>query len=310
MMIQSKTQYKLKHIKQIKQLKQIKHKTIYLIIFLLLLIGVLCIFIYYYKTQDTFLNNNDNNNVFLYWTGNEYKLIKILRDIIYLHSNNNKNYTVHLINNENLKNYIKIIPEYFNDLLPAHQADFVRVNVVCNYGGIWLDSDTLVMDDLCRLFDIFKKKDGFFLLENNQILFNGVFGSKPNTPLMIEWKTKLLDILNNKKQNIDWTEIGNSLLDKIKKNNPEYYNNYKIFNGLDNMYPVNWNNCVEEFITKPYNNYKIIEKEFQPIIVLVNSVYKELEKYNEKEILNSNLPLNYFINKSYNKSYNKYINLI
>lgn len=310
MMIQSKTQYKLKHIKQIKQLKQIKHKTIYLIIFLLLLIGVLCIFIYYYKTQDTFLNNNDNNNVFLYWTGNEYKLIKILRDIIYLHSNNNKNYTVHLINKENLKNYIKIIPEYFNDLLPAHQADFVRVNVVCNYGGIWLDSDTLVMDDLCRLFDIFKKKDGFFLLENNQILFNGVFGSKPNTPLMIEWKTKLLDILNNKKQNIDWTEIGNSLLDKIKKNNPEYYNNYKIFNGLDNMYPVNWNNCVEEFITKPYNNYKIIEKEFQPIIVLVNSVYKELEKYNEKEILNSNLPLNYFINKSYNKSYNKYINLI
>ena len=307
MMIQSKTQYKLKHIKQIKQLKQIKHKTIYLIIFLLLLIGVLCIFIYYYKTQDTFLNNNDNNNVFLYWTGNEYKLIKILRDIIYLHSNNNKNYTVHLINKENLKNYIKIIPEYFNDLLPAHQADFVRVNVVCNYGGIWLDSDTLVMDDLCRLFDIFKKKDGFFLLENNQILFNGVFGS---TPLMIEWKTKLLDILNNKKQNIDWTEIGNSLLDKIKKNNPEYYNNYKIFNGLDNMYPVNWNNCVEEFITKPYNNYKIIEKEFQPIIVLVNSVYKELEKYNEKEILNSNLPLNYFINKSYNKSYNKYINLI
>ena len=304
MMVQSKSQYKLN------QLKQIKHKKIYLIIFLLLLIGVLCIFIYYYKTQDTFLNNNDNNNVFLYWTGNEYKLIKILRDIIYLHSNNNKNYTVHLINKENLKNYIEIIPEYFNDLLPAHQADFVRVNVVCNYGGIWLDSDTLVMDDLCRLFDIFKKKDGFFLLENNQILFNGVFGSKPNTPLMIELKTKLLEILDNKKQHIIWDEIGNALLEKIKHNNPEYYNNYKIFNGLDNMYPVNWNNCVEEFITKPYNNYKIIEKEFQPIIVLVNSVYKELEKYNEKEILNSNLPLNYFINKSYNKSYNKYINLI
>lgn len=32
-------------------------------------------------------------------------------------------------------------------MCPAHQADFVRVNVICDYGGIWLDSDTLVLED-------------------------------------------------------------------------------------------------------------------------------------------------------------------
>lgn len=257
------------------------------------------------SNKNTITLNNENigkniNNIFLYWVGNDYKLIKILRDIIYLHSNNGKNYTVHLINKDNIKNYIKTIPDYFNDLLPAHQADFIRVNVICDYGGIWLDSDTLVMDDLTRLFNIINNKDGFFMLENNEILFNGVFGSKPNTPLMIEWKTKLLTILDTKKQTINWTEIGNSLLENIKNNNPEYYNNYKLFNGLDNMYPVNWNNCVDEFITKPYDNYKTIEKDFQPLIVLVNSVYKKLETdiNNEKDILAGNLPLNYFINKS------------
>ena len=39
---------------------------------------------------------------------------------------------------------IENIPKYFYDLCPAHQADFVRVHVICDYGGIWLDSDTLI----------------------------------------------------------------------------------------------------------------------------------------------------------------------
>jgi hypothetical protein len=288
------TIYSSKIIKYIKL-----NKNIIVLLLCIIIIIFICII---YKTSEYFENNIVNineNNVFLYWVGNDYKLIKILRDIIYLHSKKGKNYTVHLLNKDNIKKYITNIPDYFNDLLPAHQADFIRVNVICDYGGIWLDSDTLVMDNLNSLFDIIKNKDGFFILENNTTLSNGVFGSKPNTPLMLEWKTKILNILNTKKQNINWTEIGNSLLENIKHNHSDYYNNYKIFNGLDNMYPVDWNNCVEEFITKSYDNYKTIEKDFQPLIVLVNSVYKELETKTEDEILNNNIPLKFFINKSF-----------
>ena len=43
------------------------------------------------------------------------------------------------------------------------------------------------------------------------------------------------------------------------------------------MYPVNWNKCLEEYIYKPYSNNLNIVKYFQPLIVLVNSVYKEVE---------------------------------
>ena len=292
------------------------HKyNIILILFLILCIIILFIYIIYnneyfnYNSNNNSNNNGNNNsnntinsnenNVFLYWVGNDYKLIKILRNLIYLHSNNGKNYIIHFINKDNIKNYITTIPDYFNDLIPAHQADFIRVNVICDYGGIWLDSDTLVMDDLNSLFDIIKNKDGFFIIENTETLCNGVFGSKPNTKLMIEWKTQMLNILNNKKQNIFWNEIGIHILETIKKNNLDYYNNYKIFNGLDNMYPINWDKCVEDMLNKPYENYKTFEKDFQPVLILVNSVYKELEKYSEKEILDGNRPLNYFINKSF-----------
>lgn len=237
-------------------------------------------------------------NVFLYWYGKEYKLVSILRKLMYLHSINGKGYKIHLINNDNVQNYIKNIPNYFSKLLPAHKADFVRVNVICDYGGIWLDSDTIVLDSLDSLFDIIETKKGFFILENNKELCNGVFGSKKKTHLMIEWKKNMINILDEKQENISWRSIGISILEKLHKNNKTLYNNYKIFNGLDNLYPINWDDCVDEFINKPYENYKNIIRKFQPLVVIVNSVYKKIENKSIREILEGNMPINYFINKS------------
>jgi hypothetical protein len=238
-------------------------------------------------------------NVFLYWIGHEYKLISLLRNLIYLHSTNGKGYNVHLITEKNIKEYIKDLPEYFYSLQPAHQADFVRVCVLCDYGGIWMDSDTLVIDSMDSLFDLNKHKNGFFIRENNNILWNGVFGTNKQTPLMIEWKKRMLEILDIKKEKINWSEIGCMMLQSMYDSNPMLFENYTIFNGLDNLYPVNWNKCVLEFIQKPYDNYKNIIREYQPFVVLVNSVYKQLESKSVEQILNGNLPLNYFINKSF-----------
>lgn len=58
-------------------------------------------------------------------------------------------------------------------MCPSHQADFIRVNVIC---GIWLDSDIIILN----------------LLDS---LYNGIFGSNPNTHLMIELKKQIKKIL-------------------------------------------------------------------------------------------------------------------
>ena len=89
------------------------------------------------------------------------------------------------------------------------------------------------------------------------------------------------------------------MLQSMYNKKSSLYNDYKIFEGLDNLYPINWNKCVNEFIEKPYDNYKNIVREYQPLVVLVNSVYKKLENKTEKEILEGNMPINYFINKSF-----------
>jgi hypothetical protein len=236
-------------------------------------------------------------NLFLYWVGKEYKLILLFRKLIYLHSKINKGYNIHLITDKNIENYIKVIPYSFKDLCPAHQADFIRVNVICDYGGIWLDSDTLVIDSLDTLFDIIENKNGFFIKENNSILCNGVFGSKKNTELMLKWKEIIYNKINTTTK-FNWTEIGNTILHNLYKTHNNLYDNYTILNGLDNVYPIYWKNCVTEFIKKPYDNYKLLIRNYQPLIILVNSVYKELEKNTTQEILHGNMPINYFINKS------------
>ena len=77
------------------------------------------------------------------------------------------------------------------------------------------------------------------------------------------------------------------------------FHGYKIFDGTSDLYPVNTDNCVSEFIDKSYDNYKTIIREYQPIIVLSNSMHRKLESLTDKELLEGQMPLNYFINKSF-----------
>ena len=237
------------------------------------------------------------NNIFLYFVGREYKLVSILQNLLYLHSTNGKGYNVIYLTDKNLKDYIKDIPDYFYELCPIDQAYFIRINVICDHGGIWLDNNVLVLDSLDSLFDLLETTNGFFIKENTDI-----FGSKPKTKLMIKWRTEITNILDNNSGeniclgcNIQGNTLQNIIYDKIS----DLFHGYKIFDGTSDLYPVNTDNCVSEFIDKSYDNYKTIIREYQPIIVLSNSMHRKLESLTDKELLEGQMPLNYFINKSF-----------
>ena len=93
-----------------------------------------------------------NRTVYIYWDGPCPSLIKILRDLIYLHADSGKGYEVKLLNQENIRDYVNDLPECFPNLKPAHRADFARDCVLSKHGGIWLDSDILTLGSLDSLF--------------------------------------------------------------------------------------------------------------------------------------------------------------
>ena len=68
---------------------------------------------------------------------------------------------------------------------------------------------------------------------------------------------------------------------------------------MDNLYPINWNKCVSEYIQKSFTNYSNIYREFQPFIVLTNSVYKTVEKYTLENFLTVERPIKNFLDTSY-----------
>lgn len=233
-----------------------------------------------------------NKEVFLYWTGPKYSLINILYDIVKVQATK-QHFKVTFLDDTNLKDYIDMseLPRCFNKLRPAHKADVIRVFVLEKYGGIWLDSDTIVTPSFNELFE----EKGFFVLENNSVLWNGVFGTQPHSPLMVEWKRQIQDTLSHRGHKITWTQLGNVMLESIKAKCPHLFDDYTIIKGLDTVYPSNWDNACKEFVQKDYDHYINLTRSYQPFVVLVNSVYKELQHKTYEEILKLRVPLVYFL---------------
>ena len=72
-------------------------KTIILVIICL----YICVYRCFFKKEKFKITKKfkHKRNIFLYWVGKEFKLISILRNLIYLHSTNGKGYNVILITN-------------------------------------------------------------------------------------------------------------------------------------------------------------------------------------------------------------------
>lgn len=72
----------------------------------------------------------------------------------------------------------------------AYISDYIRAYVIYNEGGIYLDTDIILLDN----FDKFLKHEAFVGFENDEHPFTAVFGAKPKHPLvkkMLDYYDKL-----------------------------------------------------------------------------------------------------------------------
>jgi hypothetical protein len=187
------------------------------------------------------------------------------------------------------------LPEIFDKLSAVHQADYVRIAVVKKYGGIWLDSDTIVMNDLSSMFQKLKDYDGFFVSEDDGYC-NGVFGSKANTELINDWYTKATDILNEKNENMSWTSIGSKIINTYK--NQDIIRNYYIYDGPNTVYPIHYG-VMKDSYNVNIDNIKKYERDDQPVVILVwSGIKNDLIDKDIDFFFKNDKVLGYFLNKS------------
>lgn len=111
----------------------------------------------------------DNRKIWVCWLQGEANMPDIVRTCYKSVRANANGREVVLIKNENVEKYISI-PKFIKDkvnngkMSRTHFADYIRISLLKNYGGLWIDATVLVTDKInidCKLpfFSIKQKPD-------------------------------------------------------------------------------------------------------------------------------------------------------
>ena len=111
----------------------------------------------------------DNRKIWVCWLQGEANMPDIVRTCYNSVKANANGREVVLITNENVEKYISI-PKFIKDkvnngkMSRTHLADYIRISLLKNYGGLWIDATVLVTDKInidCKLpfFSIKQKPD-------------------------------------------------------------------------------------------------------------------------------------------------------
>jgi len=238
-------------------------------------------------------------------------------------------YEIEILDYETVKNYLGEI--LFSEIICKNmtlpiQADAIRVSLLQKYGGIWMDTDIIILNG-----HFIKELENYELSLLGEEKFKsqsiGFIYAKKNTQLINKWLNEIkkkvgiyknalkknyynMKFNNSKKLYIPWNYLGNSIIDKILKNTKR-----NIFLRLDrnkiNDLPekIFFKNTTLNPIEK-YRNFYFQKREFnivtnnsKSLIYLHNSwtplKYKNMseKQFLKQDILLANL-LRYILNKS------------
>ena len=268
-----------------------------------------------------FLNHNkfDNNKkiIFSFWEpkGNIPGYLKLC---IKTWKKFLSDYEIIILDYESLKEYLgtKLYSQIiFKDMPIAIQSDAIRVALLNKYGGIWMDTDTIILNN--KFIKEFKKFELIMIKdENSKFHFIGFIYAVKNSAIIKKWlkqiihRIKIYKNIYNNKTDINISEyyyksykslkfLGNKIINKLLKNvteNKFFYLDNKEINALPErtVYKnnkANYSQRYREFYFRR-RNPKIILRKSKNLIYLHNSwTPLKYKKMSEKEFLKQNILL-------------------
>jgi FkbM family methyltransferase len=96
-------------------------------------------------------------------------------------------------------------------LCTAHRADFIRAFLLASFGGVWIDSDCVVMKPLQPLMDRLDGHDFFAYRERAGNIANNFIGAPPGSRIAGLYYDIVCEILRSGRP-IEWLTIGSEAL--------------------------------------------------------------------------------------------------
>lgn len=148
------------------------------------------------------------------------------------------------LNLEELRKKNKFLDKCIRYKLWAFASDYLRLYILYNEGGIYLDTDIEVFKN----FDDFLKYESFMGYEEKEYICTGVIGAEKNSKLI----KRLLDYYDKEIMDSEYY-INPYIFNYVKDNNPELFTNTliadkSVFSPYDwshvNVLPVNRENTI------------------------------------------------------------------
>lgn len=176
--------------------------------------------------------NKDKPILWMYW---ENKRSSVTPDAIRLCwktvVNQNKNdFQIKILTEDDVLTYLpNINPDYKLFEVIAHRADYIRFNLLYEYGGIWLDSDTICFRNFNDVKDKLKKNDfictSYKHQSGREFPIISFLAAKPKNKVSSNIISAIDKLLKNKVKKgfqPQWDTIGWLLADEIGKDNKIY----------------------------------------------------------------------------------------
>lgn len=119
-----------------------------------------------------------------------------------------------VLNYDNLHSYTELPLQKLKRYPLAQQADCIRVHVLRDNGGYWLDADTILL--INKLPDV-------TILGDNSTRINsvGYLHTVPRTDMFVQWAAYQDNVLNTPTADFHWAMMGNAFTDKYLKQHKE-----------------------------------------------------------------------------------------
>ena len=169
------------------------------------------------------------NYIWLYWENKSGsveppKYIQLCHDTVRKHCGSN--FVINILNEKTIHNYVADLRTDVETLNIPQKADYYRLKLLYEYGGIWLDSDIIVMKNLTPIINKLNNKHDFVGFgchfrkcehSGHPKPANWVMASKPHTEFMRRCVSECDTILNNMgpqslNNNKNYFALGRTLL--------------------------------------------------------------------------------------------------
>ena len=147
-----------------------------------------------------------------YWEDNG-QTPEIIIKIIHLIKKYLTNYVI--VNNKTIHKYISVVDTSHLEHI-AQKVDYYRAKLLYTYGGIWLDMDTIILDNLDYLYKELQKSDKEVMISISELTSSQpnvclqYLISKPKSTIFKMWYESMETVILDK-QNIPYAMFGYQL---------------------------------------------------------------------------------------------------